>query len=132
MAVLEIRGAIMDVETIALVGGRRKGLLGSGSKMAPSTPRKSTGTKRTASGGRKRKSSASSARARRSFVLCLSNRGFSASLEARKLYRALPDAPAAKLGLVRVVDESGQSYLYPAKRFGRLALPPSLARALAK
>jgi len=66
------------------------------------------------------------------FVVCLSNRGFAASLEARKLYRAVPDAPARRLGMVRVVDESGESYLYPAKRFGRLALPPRLARALTK
>jgi hypothetical protein len=66
------------------------------------------------------------------FVVCLSNRGFSASLEVRKLYRTFPDAPAQKLGLLRVVDESGKSYLYPAARFGHLALPPRLARALSR
>jgi hypothetical protein len=62
----------------------------------------------------------------------LSNRGFAASLEVRKLYRAVPDAPAQKLGMLRVVDESGESYLYPAARFGQLALPPRLARALSR
>jgi hypothetical protein len=65
-------------------------------------------------------------------VVCLSNRGFSASLEPRKIYRAVPDAPAHKLGMLRVIDESGESYLYPAERFGHLALSPRLARALAK
>ena len=65
-------------------------------------------------------------------MVCLSNRGYAASLERRKIYRSLADAPAHKLGLLRVVDESGESYLYPAARFGRLALPPRLARALAK
>jgi hypothetical protein len=65
-------------------------------------------------------------------VLCLSNRGFAVSLERRKLYRTVRDANAARHGLLRVVDESGLSYLYPAERFGRLALPPRLARALAK
>jgi hypothetical protein len=66
------------------------------------------------------------------FVVCWSNRGYGASLEPRKIYRAVPDAPAQKLGMLRVIDESGESYLYPAKRFGRLALPPGLARALTK
>jgi hypothetical protein len=64
--------------------------------------------------------------------VCVSNRGFSASLEARKIYRALPDATAKKLGLIRVVDESGAGYLYPAKRFEQIALSPRLARALAR
>jgi len=65
-------------------------------------------------------------------VVCLSNRGFTVSLEKRKLYRTLRDAPAQKLGLLRVVDESDESYLYPAARFGRVPLAPRIARALAK
>jgi hypothetical protein len=64
--------------------------------------------------------------------VCLSNRGYAASLEARKIYRALADASARELGLLRIVDESGESYLYPAARFEYLVLPPRVARALAR
>ena len=115
-----------------VTGGRRKGLLGFGSSMAASTARKSTGMKRTASAAKKRKSSASTGKSATTFVVCLSNRGFAAALEVRKLYRAVPDAPARKLGMLRVVDESGESYLYPAARFGQLALPAHLARAFSR
>ena len=62
--------------------------------------------------------------------MCLSNRGFVASLDERKIYRALPDAPAQRLGLLRIIDESGEDYLYPAERFGALTLSPRIARAL--
>ena len=109
-----------------------RALLEFGSKMAASTPRKSTGTRRTASAAKKRSSSASSARRTTRYVVCVSNRGFTASLEKRKLYRLLPDALARKHGLVRVVDESGAGYLYPASRFQRVTVPPRLARALAR
>ena len=63
-------------------------------------------------------------------MVCLSNRGFAASLDERKIYRTLPDAQALRLGLLRIVDESGEDYLYPAERFGVLSLPPRIARAL--
>ena len=56
--------------------------------------------------------------------------GYSASLEPGKLYRALADEDAAQHGLVRVVDESGEDYLYPADRFARVELPPATVRAL--
>jgi hypothetical protein len=65
-------------------------------------------------------------------VVCLSNRGFSASLDERKIYRSLPDIRALRLGMLRVVDESGEDYLYPAKHFEALTLPPRVARALTK
>ena len=100
--------------------------------MAASTRQKSTATKPTASAAKKRKSSASTGKSATTFVVCLSNRGFAAALEVRKLYRAVPDAPARKLGMLRVVDESGESYLYPAARFGQLALPAHLARAFSR
>ena len=111
-------------------GGRRRALLESDSQMAASTRRKSTSTKRTASVAKKSKSSVSTARPRRSFVVCLSNRGFAALLDERKVYRTLPDAQAQRLGMLRIVDESGEDYLYPAKHFGALTLPPRVARAL--
>jgi len=113
-------------------GGRKKALLEFGSKMAGSTPRKFTGMRRTASVAKKRSSSASSVRRAARYVICVSNRGYAASLEKRKLYRLLPDTSARKHGLLRVVDESGAGYLYPAARFERVTLPPRLARALAR
>lgn len=113
-------------------GGKRRALLEFASTMAASTPRKSTGTRRTASVAKKRSSSASSAKRSTAYVVCLSNRGFAASLEKRKLYRVLPDVPARRLGLVRVVDESGASYLYPAARFERVPLSTRLTRALSR
>jgi hypothetical protein len=62
------------------------------------------------------------------FVLCVENRG-AEDLEVRKVYRALPDRDAAANGFVRVVDESGEDYLYPADYFVSVALPPKAKRA---
>lgn len=52
-------------------------------------------------------------------LLCLDNQGYEVSLEKRKIYDCLPDEDAARQGQVRVVDESGEDYLYPADRFGQ-------------
>ncbi len=70
-------------------------------------------------------------RKRKSYVVCLSNDGYAASLESRKIYVALRDAAAERQGLLRVVDESGDDYLYPRERFAPLKLPRGLQRALA-
>ena len=51
------------------------------------------------------------------FVVCVRNTGYPASLELRKIYQALPDADAEAHSLVRVIDESGEDYLYPEKFF---------------
>ena len=51
------------------------------------------------------------------FVVCLSNEGFEAALEPRKIYPTLRDSEAEREGLLRVVDESGEDYLYPAEMF---------------
>jgi hypothetical protein len=64
-----------------------------------------------------------------SFVLCIDNRGYLASLEKRKVYRAMSDPPAEKHGMVRVVDESSEDYLFPAKLFVPIALPQAAAKA---
>jgi hypothetical protein len=64
------------------------------------------------------------------FVVCVRNTGYPASLELRKIYRALPDANAAVHGLVRVIDESGEDYLYPDKFFMPLDLPQIVETAL--
>jgi hypothetical protein len=66
------------------------------------------------------------------FVLCVRNDGYAASLERRKVYATLPDAAAAKHDMVRIVDESGQDYLYPADYFLALRLPASVKLALSK
>ncbi len=70
-------------------------------------------------------------RKKKSFVVCLSNDGYAASLERRKIYVALRDSEAERNGLLRIVDESGDDYLYPRSRFAALKLPRSLEQALA-
>lgn len=66
------------------------------------------------------------------FVVCISNAGYAASLERRKLYRAIPDAEAAAAGCVRVIDEDGEDYLYPADWFVAVELPQAARRAFSK
>jgi hypothetical protein len=64
------------------------------------------------------------------FVVCISNKGFAASLEKRKIYVAFKDAEAEKHQLLRVVDESGEDYLYPKMMFRSIALPRSVKQAV--
>jgi hypothetical protein len=64
------------------------------------------------------------------FVVCVSNKGHPASLELRKLYQVIPDEKASKLGQIRVVDESGQDYLYPEQYFAPVQLPQATEEAL--
>jgi hypothetical protein len=63
-------------------------------------------------------------------VVCVENEGYPASLERRKIYVALRDAEAEKHGLIRIIDESGEDYLYPKTFFRRIALPQSVKRAV--
>ena len=63
-------------------------------------------------------------------VVCIKNDGYLASLEPRKIYRVLPDQQSAKHRLVRVVDESGEDYLYPADYFAPIVLPQQVVEAL--
>lgn len=65
-----------------------------------------------------------------SFVVCVDNRGYEASLEAGKLYRMIPDVEAESHGYLRVIDESGEDYWYSAERFFRLRIPEALRNAL--
>lgn len=51
------------------------------------------------------------------WMLCVTNKGYEASLEARKLYSTLDDTKAESLGFIRVIDESGEDYLYPQGMF---------------
>ncbi|MBI4340432.1 MAG: hypothetical protein HY680_10855 [Chloroflexi bacterium] len=63
-------------------------------------------------------------------VICVRNDGYPASLERRKLYRIIPDAEAARHNQLRVVDESGEDYLYPEEFFVRVKLPETVERAV--
>ena len=65
------------------------------------------------------------------FVVCLHNKGFEASLSIRKLYRVLSDPSAETASLIRVVDESGEDYLYPQNYFASVEMPEEAAAALA-
>ena len=60
------------------------------------------------------------------FVICVRNEGYEASLEIRKVYDLLEDKSAEGHGLVRVVDESGEDYLYPKEFFVPFELPSPL------
>ena len=67
---------------------------------------------------------------RKGFVVCLRNKGYEVSLELRKIYQVLPDPEAAKHKQVRVIDESGEDYLYPQSFFAPIELPQPLRRAV--
>jgi len=70
------------------------------------------------------------ATARRQLMVCLRNDGYEVSLERRKIYAALPDAEAARHGQVRIIDESGEDYLFPAAYFAPIELPQAVRRAV--
>jgi len=99
-----------------------------------------TGTKLPALADMNSKSNATSIKSRRrkksaptrsrTIVLCLRNEGYEVSLEPRKIYEVVPDRDAAAHNQVRVIDESGEDYLYPASHFASISLPQSLRRAL--
>jgi hypothetical protein len=63
------------------------------------------------------------------FALCIDNDGCPMSLEVLKLYEVVPDADAESENLIRVIDESGEDYMYDASSFVRLDLPPSAESA---
>jgi hypothetical protein len=63
-------------------------------------------------------------------VVCVANEGDLASLEERKIYVALRDAAAEKHGLLRIIDEAGEDYLYPKAFFRSIALPQAVKKAV--
>jgi len=63
------------------------------------------------------------------FFVCIDNDGYAASLERRKIYLGWRDAEAEKHGLLRIIDESGDDYLYPKAFFPPIALPQAVKRA---
>lgn len=66
------------------------------------------------------------------FVICIENSDYLASLETRKIYEVLPDSEAAKVDFIRIVDESGDDYLYPASCFVDVDLPKAVQAAIVK
>lgn len=67
---------------------------------------------------------------RRQFAVCVSNADYAASLIVRKIYEVLPDEEAAKDDLLRVIDESGEDYLYHRSHFVLVDLPAEVEHAL--
>lgn len=64
------------------------------------------------------------------FVVCIKNKGYEVSLERRKIYQNLSDPEAAKHRQLRVIDESGEDYLYPENFFAPIKLPQPIRRAV--
>jgi len=69
-------------------------------------------------------------RAEQRYVVCVKNRGYGASLELRKLYQIVADEVAADLSQIRVIDESGDDYLYPEEYFVPVQRPQSAEKAV--
>jgi hypothetical protein len=65
------------------------------------------------------------------FVVCIKNDNYPASLEVRKLYPRIPDADAEQHGQVRIVDESGDDYLYPSDYFQNIELTVEVEKTIA-
>lgn len=64
------------------------------------------------------------------FVICINNKGYEASLEKGKVYRVIEDENASRHDLIRIVDESGEDYLFPADLFVPITLPKAAQQAL--
>ena len=71
-------------------------------------------------------------RARRRFAVCVMNEGYQASLDRNKIYVVIPDDEAEKEGDLRVIDESGEDYLYPADWFVALEVPKAVEVSVLK
>jgi hypothetical protein len=70
------------------------------------------------------------AKAKRQLFICVDNSGYEVSLERRKIHESISDPTAAKRGLLRIVDESGDDYLYPEPMFVAASLPAAVRRAV--
>jgi hypothetical protein len=66
-----------------------------------------------------------------SYVVCLDNSSYPASLEVRKIYRRVADSRAEADGLIRVIDESGEDYLFPARLFAPIEVPDAVEKTFA-
>ncbi|HWR88228.1 MAG TPA: hypothetical protein VN277_07405, partial [Acidiferrobacterales bacterium] len=99
-----------------------------------STSQRFIGMKQLASERKSSRSSGSSSLVAKApgpdLVICVKNDGYEASLELRKIYRIIEDDEAQKHRLLRVVDESGDDYLYPRGNFLPVVLPTATKRAV--
>lgn len=66
------------------------------------------------------------------FAVCINNSEYPASLELHKIYRVLPDDDAASEGDLRIIDESGEDYMYPAEWFVPIKLPQKVKTSVLK
>lgn len=64
------------------------------------------------------------------FAVCLKNQNYPASLELHKIYIVIPDEEAQQEGDLRIIDESGEDYLYPATYFSLIELPIDIKKSL--
>ena len=87
---------------------------------------KATGGRRTTTKSRR------PAAKQRGFAVCVRNKGFEASLERNKIYTVLPDEDAERDGDLRVIDESGEDYLFSADRFVAIEVPAPVRASLLK
>ena len=71
-----------------------------------------------------------SQKTRSEFVVCVDNSDYAASLELHKIYRSVPDPDAAVDGDIRIVDESGEDYLYSLDRFVPIRAPAMVRESL--
>jgi hypothetical protein len=118
-------------------GGNSKATPVYGCAMAGFDWRKYTGMKRMASARKSSSASATSTKSRkalaeRRFAVCIRNDGYEASLERNKIYPVLPDTDAERDGDLRVVDESGEDYLFSADRFVAIEVPSAVRASLLK
>ena len=90
---------------------------------------KRTASARMSSGSR---SSRRPAAKHRRFAVCVQNKGYEASLERNKIYAVVPDDDAEQDGDLRVIDESGEDYLFSADRFVAIEVPAAVRASLLK
>jgi hypothetical protein len=64
------------------------------------------------------------------FVVCISNEDYPAALELHKIYRLIPDENAEAEGDIRIIDESGEDYIYPASYFVTINVPHMVEESL--
>ena len=69
---------------------------------------------------------------RHHYVLCIKNDGYDVSLEPRKLYESVPDSDAEKHDQIRIIDESGEDYLYPRSLFKEIKISKEIENAISR
>jgi hypothetical protein len=60
---------------------------------------------------------------KKKYLVCVGNKGYEASLEVRKIYEVIPDSQAKRFDQLRVIDESGEDYLFPESLFAPITVP---------